>query len=129
MEAGFLSRRALAAELNRRGVPTSHGGRWHYTTVVRTLTRLGLHTSGHSGSGQAGRQVADVQAEALSPTIRALQEEGLVSLKGIARELNARQISGALGGKWYATSVSRLLHRLERLEPSSRTVGGAEQGN
>jgi hypothetical protein len=42
MAAGFLSRRSLAGELNRRGIPTAQGGRWHYNTVVRMLTRLGL---------------------------------------------------------------------------------------
>jgi hypothetical protein len=127
MEAGFVSRRKLAAELSRRGIATSHGGRWHYTTVVRTLTRLGLHTSGHGGSGQARRRPADAQAEALSSTIRALREKGVVSLKDLARELNERQIPGALGGKWYPTSVSRLLHRLERLEHSKRSVGGPKK--
>jgi DNA-binding HxlR family transcriptional regulator len=129
MEAGFVSRRKLAAELNRRRTPTSRGGRWHYTTVVRTLTRLGLHTTGRSRSRQARRQAADAQAEALSSTIRALRERGLVSLSGIARELNERQIPAALGGKWHPTSVSRVLHRLARLETSSPTAVGADHEN
>jgi hypothetical protein len=42
--AGFISRPALADELNRRGIPTARGGHWHRTTVVRMLTRLGLLT-------------------------------------------------------------------------------------
>jgi hypothetical protein len=45
--AGFVSRRALAEELNRSAIPTARGGRWHYTTVVRMLTRLGLKTHGN----------------------------------------------------------------------------------
>ena len=49
MAAGFVSRRALAGELNRRGIPTARGGSWRYTTVVRMLTRLGLLTSGKGG--------------------------------------------------------------------------------
>jgi hypothetical protein len=49
LAAGFVSRRALAYELNRRGIPTARGGRWHYTTVVRMLTRQGLLTSGKGG--------------------------------------------------------------------------------
>jgi hypothetical protein len=129
MEAGFLSRRELVAELNRRGTPTAHGGRWHYTTVVRTLTRLGLHSSGYSRCGQARRQAADAQAEALSSTIRALQEKGVVSLKNLARELNERGIPTMVNGKWRPNTVGRLLRRLERLERSSRTAVGAEQGN
>jgi len=30
------------------------------------------------------------------------------------------------GGKWHSASVSRLLHRLERLDPASQTVVGAD---
>src|SRR5260370_8720586 len=45
---GFVSRRALANELNRRGVPTAHGGRWHHTPVVRILSRVDHLTSQNS---------------------------------------------------------------------------------
>ena len=38
--AGFISRRALADELNRRRIPTARAGSWHYTTVTRLLERL-----------------------------------------------------------------------------------------
>jgi hypothetical protein len=113
--AGFISRRALADELNRRGIPTSRGGSWHYTTIVRMLTRLGLLTSGKGGrinNGLASKQGADARAKALASTIRALQAKGLVSFSAIARELNEQEIPTALGGKWHPASVSRLLHRL-----------------
>ena len=120
MAAGFVSRRALAAELNRRGTPTARGGKWHYTTVVRMLTRLGLLTSGKSGkinNGQAGKRSPDEQAKALASTICELQAKGIVSFSAIARELNGREIPSSLGGSWHAASVSRLVRRLERLEP------------
>jgi Recombinase len=113
--AGFISRRALADELNRRGIPTSRGGSWHYTTIVRMLTRLGLLTSGKGGrinNGLASKQGADARAKALASTIRALQAKGLVSFSAIARELNEQEIPTALGGKWHPASVSRLLRRL-----------------
>jgi hypothetical protein len=64
--AGFISRRALADELNRAGIPTARGGRWQYTTVVRMLKRLGLLTSGKGGrinNGQASKQAADARAK------------------------------------------------------------------
>jgi hypothetical protein len=124
--AGFVSRRALADELNRRGIPTAHGGSWHYTTVVRMLTRLGLLTSGKGGrinNRLASKQAADARAKALASTIRALQAKGLVSFSAIARELNEQEIPTALGGKWHPASISRLLHRLaltRRLRSSSR---------
>jgi hypothetical protein len=121
--AGFVSRRALGDELNRRGIPTARGGRWQYTTVVRMLTRLRLLTSGKGGrinNGQASRQGADARAKALAPRIRALQAKGLISFSAIARELNARKIPTSLNGRWHPASVSRLLQRLERLDrPSS----------
>jgi hypothetical protein len=120
--AGFVSRRALADESNRRGIPTARGGSWRYTTVVRMLTRLGLLTSGKGGrinNGLASKQAADAQAKALASTIRALQAKGLVSFSAIARALNERKIPTALGGKWHPTSVKRVLQRLRKLNRAS----------
>jgi hypothetical protein len=128
--ADGLAQRELANELNRRGIPTALGGSWHRTTVVRMLTRLGLRTSGTGGrlnNGLAIKQAADVRAEAFGTTIRELRKAGFVASTAIARELNERGIPTALGGKWHRTSVDRLLHRLERLEPSSRTVVDPEE--
>jgi DNA invertase Pin-like site-specific DNA recombinase len=39
--AGITSVRAIAAELNRRAVPTAKGGVWHPTSVARMLARIG----------------------------------------------------------------------------------------
>jgi hypothetical protein len=91
------------------------------------LTRLGLITSGNRNNGRTSKRVADVRAEAVGPTIRKLRKAGLVSIKAIARELNEREIQAARGGKWHPSSVSRLLHRLEKLEHSSRTVVAADK--
>jgi hypothetical protein len=99
-------------ELNRRGIPTSRGGSWHYTTIVRMLTRLGLLKGGRINNGLASKQGANARAKALASTIRALQAKGLVSFSAIARELNEQEIPTALGGKWHPASVSRLLRRL-----------------
>ena len=38
--AGFVSVKAIARELNGRGIPTPRGGKWHLTTVTRLLQRL-----------------------------------------------------------------------------------------
>ena len=112
--AGFVARRALVKELNRRRIPTARGGSWHYTTVVRMLTRLGLLTSGKGAA-------ADARAKALASTIRSLQARGLVSFNAIAHALNAREIPTALGARWDSTSVRRLLKRLERLDRASKS--------
>jgi hypothetical protein len=114
--AGFVARRALVKELNRRRIPTARGGSWHYTTVVRMLTRLGLLTSGKGAA-------ADARAKALASTIRSLQARGLVSFNAIAHALNDREIPTALGARWDSTSVRRLLKRLQRLDRASNRWG------
>jgi hypothetical protein len=118
---GFVSRRGLAEELNRRGIPGAAGGKWHCTSVGRTLRRLDRLASvqGEANSRLITKRVADVRAEAVGPTIGELRKAGFVSIKAIMRELNARAIPTARGNKWRPTSVSRLLSRLERLAPSS----------
>ena len=37
---GSRSLRGVAAELNRRGILTRRGGKWHKSTVINLLTRL-----------------------------------------------------------------------------------------
>jgi hypothetical protein len=37
---GFVSGKAIARELNARGIPTAAGSKWHPTTVTRLLRRL-----------------------------------------------------------------------------------------
>jgi Recombinase len=122
MAAGFVSRRSLAGELNRRRIPTARGGRWQYTTVVRMLTRLGLLTSGKGArinNGQESKRAADARALALASTIREVLARGLDTFAAIARELSAREIPTALGGKWHPASVKRLMQRLEKLDRAS----------
>jgi hypothetical protein len=119
MAAGFVSQRALADELNQRGIPTALGSSWHRTSVGRMLTRLGLITKGRVNNGLPNKKAADARAKALASTIRALQVKGLASLSAIARELNEREIPTAQGDKCRLTTVTRLLERLERLELSS----------
>ena len=39
---GSTSLRAIAGELNARGMLTRRGGRWHVCTVMNLLDRLGI---------------------------------------------------------------------------------------
>jgi hypothetical protein len=39
-KAGFVSAKATARELNKQGIPTPRGSKWHPTTVSRLLQRL-----------------------------------------------------------------------------------------
>lgn len=41
-QAHGLSARAMAGELNRRGVATPAGGRWHAQTVIRAMDRIAM---------------------------------------------------------------------------------------
>jgi hypothetical protein len=41
-ELAGMSARAIAAELNKRKIPTPAGGSWHSVTVIRVQKRLGL---------------------------------------------------------------------------------------
>jgi DNA invertase Pin-like site-specific DNA recombinase len=41
---GAMSLRAIAAELNGRGILTRRGGHWHVSTVMNLLDRLGQRT-------------------------------------------------------------------------------------
>ena len=106
-------------------LPAAHGGSWHRTSVGKILMRLGLKTKGTVNNGLASKKAADARAKTLASTVRALQAKGLVSLGAIARELNARKIRTGRGGKWHPSGVSRLLHRLEKLEPSSTPTSQA----
>ena len=40
--AGYASQRAMAAELNRRGMMTRHGGRWQVSNVLNLMLRLDM---------------------------------------------------------------------------------------
>jgi len=121
MAAGFVSQRALANELNRRGIATARGGNWHRTTVVRMLKRVALPSGGGISNGLENKRAADVRAESLGPTIRKLRKAGFVSIKAIADELNERGVAAPRGGKWRLTTVTRLLQRLERLDRTSNS--------
>ena len=95
MAAGFVSQRALAKELNRRGVPTKLGGKWHRTTVARMFARLGLVTNGRINNGLWHTQAADTRARALAPTIRKLRRAGILTSEDCA-------------AKWLHSTVLRI---------------------
>jgi hypothetical protein len=118
--AGFVSQPALAKELNRRKVPTTHGGKWHRTTVARVLARLGVSTNGNINNGLWHKQAADVRAKAMASTIRKLRRARFVSANAIAAKLNEQGMAASRGGRWHFSTVTRLLERLDRLDRASR---------
>jgi DNA invertase Pin-like site-specific DNA recombinase len=48
---GATSLRAIAGELNDRGMLTRRGGRWHVSTVLNLLDRLGLREAACASPG------------------------------------------------------------------------------
>jgi hypothetical protein len=46
---GATSLRAIAEKLNDRGMLTRRGGRWHVSTVMNLLDRLGQRTCASPG--------------------------------------------------------------------------------
>jgi len=46
---GATSVRAIAGELNARGMLTRRGGRWHVSTVTNLLDRLGVREAACGG--------------------------------------------------------------------------------
>ena len=81
-------------------------------------TRLGnpngaraLQGLGNAAGVAALRAKADRHAGQVMPVVDAIRTEGIVSLNGIARELNARGVLAARGGVWNASRVRNLLGR------------------
>jgi len=57
---------------------------------------------------------ADRHAQDLAPVVEALRGEGVMTLRGIAAELNARGMRTRRGGAWAVSKVGNLLKRLGR---------------
>ena len=53
----------------------------------------------------------------VAPIIASIQGTGIVSMRGIARELIARRVATARGGVWSPVQVGNLLHRLKNQVP------------
>jgi hypothetical protein len=67
---------------------------------------------GNKASLKAIKAGADQHAENLRPVVEALEQQGLVSLGGIAAALNERGMLTPRRGKWHKTSVRNLVLRL-----------------
>ena len=100
LEAGLISERTKSALQAAKARGVKLGG----YRGVKVDPTLGT---------QARQAKALEQAKALHPTIDEIRQAGFVSLHAVAQQLNARGIPTAMGGKWQAVSVSRVLQRLE----------------
>ncbi len=73
--------------------------------------RMAEQRSATLKSNKANRDSADAFAENTLPIVREIEQAGVVTLKGIARALNARGVRTARGGNWHPTTVANLKHR------------------
>ncbi len=75
-----------------------------------TLGNPKLHVA-RKNAVEAVKAEADRYATNVLPIIREAQKAGATTLRQIAEALNARGVTTARGGQWYATSVSNVLNR------------------
>ncbi len=66
---------------------------------------------GRENAAKALARIADDRAADVIGTIEEIQAEGVTSLSGIAKALNAKGVPTARGGKWQFVSVQRVLKR------------------
>ena len=62
------------------------------------------------------KENADNRATDLAPIIADMRQQGVGSVRAMAREMNQRGILTARGGRWHPTTVARLLDRLAAAE-------------
>lgn len=114
---------ALVAERERE--MTSQRTKAALAAAKRRGIKLGnpngaAHLRGR-GNGEAVQTIkarADEKAERFRKTLAVLREEGVTSARGISRALNSMGLKTPRRGLWTATSVGRLLVRLESLKAS-----------
>jgi hypothetical protein len=69
---------------------------------------------GATGKDRARENKAKAQdfADKIAPIIWEYQADGITKVSELVRELNARQVPTANGGRWGRTTVYRLLERI-----------------
>ncbi|RLP22151.1 recombinase family protein [Mesorhizobium sp. YM1C-6-2] len=99
-ERRLISERTRAALAARKATGATLGNR---TNAAQAAAR---------GRG-AAIQAAEEFARSTLPFVRALQQAGVTSLRGLAAELNARGVRTARGGTWQVSNVRNMLARLD----------------
>jgi DNA invertase Pin-like site-specific DNA recombinase len=94
--------KAALAAAKRRGVKMGN------PNGAAAIRRAG---KGNKDAVRAIKAAADRHAQDILPIVADIEANGIISLEGIATELNRRGILTTRGGKYYATTVSRLVNR------------------
>jgi hypothetical protein len=84
--------------------------------VAGKRTKAACHLvpgAGQQAAVAALKSAADARAAQLLSHLQQLQASGVVSLRALARQLNADGIPTPRGGQWTATAVKRVLERAQ----------------
>jgi putative DNA-invertase from lambdoid prophage Rac len=116
--------RSIATALNAAGVPTPRGAGWHGTTVRNVMRRFGMTLDRSKSIYSDPRPIAALQRAldakkaqreardaAILPLIRKLLGIGVSTYCGVAARLNAAGVPAAKGGRWYASTVHKVILR------------------
>jgi DNA invertase Pin-like site-specific DNA recombinase len=112
-EREMISQRTKAALAAAKKRAEANGKRLGNPNGAAALRRAG---KGNAAAAASNRLAAGRHAAQVIPAITDIRAAGIVSLGGIAAELNRREIKTARGGKWYATTVSNTLRHAARQE-------------
>jgi DNA invertase Pin-like site-specific DNA recombinase len=106
-EARMISKRTKDAlqAAKRRGVELG-GSRFPGQGLSQEAIKTGRLLGDEAKRVKADRFAAD-----LKPMIEKIQADGVTSLRGVARELNARKIKTPRGKEWTPTGVKNLMER------------------
>jgi len=117
-EAKAISERTKAALAAAKTRGVKLGGLRGPAATFAALSREGSAAGAAVRAAKAAKRVED-----LLPVMENICEEGNVSLRAIAAELNARGIETPRGSKWHPAQVQRILRKLPapllRKQPAS----------
>ncbi len=94
----------------------------HERRLISARTKAGLERAkargvklGKHGKKLAKQNAARAKQEAmqLAATVAEIRRAGMTTVRGIADELNTREIPTSRGGHWHPQTVSRLLKRID----------------
>jgi DNA invertase Pin-like site-specific DNA recombinase len=110
------TRAALGSIKRTIGEKGSYTSRTRGTTIARLGNPHGAEALRRAGKANSAaiaavHEAADEHARDIMPVIDDIRRTGIVSFKGIAKELNAREIRTARGGAWHPSTVRNLLAR------------------
>jgi hypothetical protein len=119
---GWGTAKALAEELNRRGIPTMRGAVWTNARVILLLeradpiTRALLHSTVSQAKGRNLQPYREAQyaaakryVETLRPQVERLIAEGFDTVVKLRDELNRIGAVGLFGGPWSTNSLGMYL--------------------